>query len=161
MKIKNKIVEISQMEQAIQTVKEMITQREYKITEENDDRFISSNSSDKKIIVFTSPVNKFNVDKVKEYISTLTDFNIKHGIVIYTECVTPMAKKLVEISDDIKIELFTIDELQYNITKHRLVPKHIILPPEEMKEFKKKLWIKTSYYSTNRPYCKILQLQPR
>lgn len=137
MKIKNKIVEISEMEQAIQTVKEMITQREYKITGEDDDHFIGTNSADEKIIVFTSPVNKFNVDRVKEYISALDELKIKHCIVIYTGCVTPMAKKLVQISEELKIELFTIEELQYNITRHRLVPQHIRLPTEEAKEFKK------------------------
>ena len=53
-----------------------------------------------------------------------------------------MTKKLIENSVDIKIELFTQEELQYNITKHRLVPKHIKLSSDEAKEFKKTYGLK-------------------
>jgi DNA-directed RNA polymerase I, II, and III subunit RPABC1 len=43
---------------------------------------------------------------------------------------------------DIKIELFIQEELQYNITKHRLVPEHIRLSPDEAKEFKEKFGLR-------------------
>ena len=35
-----------------------------------------------------------------------------------------VAKKVIEEANDIIIELFQEEELQYNITKHYLVPKH-------------------------------------
>jgi DNA-directed RNA polymerase I, II, and III subunit RPABC1 len=125
------------MDIAIKTVIEMITQREYEITESDDDKIIGSNSEGDQIVVFTQPVIKFNVDRVKEYISLLHKMGKNHCIVIYTESVTSMTKKLVENSVDIKIELFTQEELQYNITKHVLVPQHIRLGPNEAKDFKK------------------------
>ena len=123
---------------AIQTVTEMITQRGYKIIESDDDKIIGSNPEGDDIVVFTQPVVKFNVDRVKEYISLLHSMEKTHCIIIYTDSVTSMTKKLIENSVDIKIELFTYEELQYNITKHRLVPKHIRLSPDEAKEFKHK-----------------------
>lgn len=125
------------METAIQTVSEMITQRGYKITESDDEKIIGTNPAGDQIAVFTQSVAKFNVDRVKEYISLLHKMNINHCIVIYTDSVTSTTKKIVENSVDIKIELFNQEELQYNVTKHRLVPKHIRLPSEESKNFKK------------------------
>jgi DNA-directed RNA polymerase subunit H (RpoH/RPB5) len=114
------------MDIALKIVSEMITQREYKITEDDDDKLIGTNSEGEQVVVFKQPVLKFNVDRVKEYISLLHK----------------MTKKLVANSMDIKIELFIQEELQYNITKHRLVPEHIRLSPDEAKEFKEKFGLR-------------------
>lgn len=130
------------MDTAINTISEMITQRGYNIENIDEEKIIGFNSNGEKIVVFKKSVIKFNIDLVKEYISILSKMNIKHCIVIYTECVTPLTKKLVENSVDIKMELFTCEELQYNITKHRLVPKHTRLQPKEAKEFKQKYGLK-------------------
>jgi DNA-directed RNA polymerase I, II, and III subunit RPABC1 len=130
------------MDIALKTVSEMITQRKYDITEDDDDKIIGTNVEGEKIVVFKQPVLKFNVDRFKEYINLLHTMKMNHCIVIYTESVTPMTKKLITNSVDITIELFTQEELQYNITKHRLVPEHIRISPEESKEFKEKFGIK-------------------
>lgn len=130
------------MERSIQTVLEMITQRGYKITDRDDDKIVGINSEKEQIVFFTTPVNKFNADRAKEYISIVNKMGLSHCIVIYTECVTPTANNLVINSVDIILELFHIDELQYNITQHRLVPQHIKLPDNESKEFKKMYGLK-------------------
>jgi len=130
------------MDTAIKTVTAMITQREYKITESNDDNIIGTNEEGDQIVVFTQPVIKFNIDRVKEYINLLREMGKNHCIIIYIDCVTPLTKKLVENTVDIKIELFTQEELQYNITEHRLVPKHTRLLPNKAKEFKRKYGMK-------------------
>ena len=130
------------MDPAILTIKDMIFQRGYKTTESDDEKIIGINKDGENIVVFIQPVAKLNIDRVKEYISLLDKMKINHCIVIYTESVTSMTKKLIENSVDIKIEIFTQQELQYNITKHRLVPKHIKLSDDEAKEFKKKHGLK-------------------
>ena len=66
----------------------------------------------------------------------------KHCIIIYSGSSTPMATKLADSSVEIEIELFTEAELQYNITKHRLVPLHRKLPDEEAEQFKKTYGLK-------------------
>ena len=124
------------MDTAIQTVTEIITQRGYNITESDDEKIIGTNTAGEQIVVFTQTIAKFNVDRVKEYISLLSKMKINHCIAIYTDSVTSTTKKIIENSVDIKIELFTQEELQYNITKHRLVPKHIRLSLEDAKNFK-------------------------
>jgi len=124
------------MIKTFQTVVEMITQRGYTIFETNEDKIVGKNKKGELICIFTSIVGKFNVDRIKEYLSLLNKININHCIVVYNDCITTMAKKLITNSIDITIELFFEDELQYNITKHRLVPKHIRLSESKAKKFK-------------------------
>lgn len=126
------------MEIAIKTVTEMLTQRGYKITNSDDDKITGTKPDGCHIVAFKQPVIKFNVDRIKEYIILLHKMKINHCIIVYTDCITPMTKKLVENSVDIQIELFTQKELQYNITKHELVPEHSRLPTDKATEFKAK-----------------------
>jgi len=142
------------MEKAIQTVTEMITQREYKITEKDSDKIIGVNSKGDRIIAFTNIISKFNNDRVKEYVSVLYKMGMNHCIAIYSDSITPMAKKFIKDSLDIKIELFCQDELQFNITKHRLVPPHIKLTDEEGKQFKKKYGLKHPVILTSDPVAR-------
>ena len=53
--------------------------------------------------------------------------DVHHCLIVYKDNVTPVAKKIIEEIKELKIELFHQDELQYNITKHYLVPKHELI----------------------------------
>lgn len=147
------------MEKAIKTVKELITQRGYRIADEDGEKIIGTNPTGKQVVVFKTPVSKFNVDRVKEYISLLHKMEKNHCIVIYSDCVTPMTKKLIENSVDVKIELFTLEELQYNITRHRLVPKHTPLSPDEGKAFKKEFGMKIGTILRSDPIARFYDFQ--
>lgn len=147
------------METAIKTVKEIINQRGYKISDESDDNIIGTNPGGSQIVVFKTPVSKFNVDRVKEYINLLRKMEKNHCIVIYSDCVTPMTKKLIENSVDVKIELFTLEELQYNITRHRLVPKHDRLSPVDAKNFKKEFGLKMGTIMRTDPVARFYDFQ--
>lgn len=126
------------MERAIQTVTEMITQREYNVYYQDSEKLIGEKSEGKKIIVFLNPVFKFNVDRFKEYCIKLGEMDHTHCIIVYTGCITPMGKKMVIECVDMEFELFYIDELQFNITNHRLVPLHVKLEENASKKFKQK-----------------------
>jgi DNA-directed RNA polymerase subunit H (RpoH/RPB5) len=137
------------MDKAIQTVTEMITQREYLISSEDEEKIIAKNKSNDHILAYKTPIGKFNVERFKEYISKLETLNNEsddrkyiHVILIYTDCITPTGKRMVAESNDIIFELFSIGELQFNITKHRLVPLHQRLEESESKEFKEKYGLK-------------------
>ena len=147
------------MDKAIETVKDMIQQRGYLISEEDDEKFIGVDENKQSIVVFTTLVDKFNVDRIKEKVAILNSINANHCIVIYGNSVTSMAKKLVENSVEKKFELFTQDELQYNITKHRLVPKHIKLNNEDAKDFKKKYGLKFPALLKTDPVCRFYDFQ--
>ena len=54
---------------------------------------------------------------------------------------TSLTKKY-DTANNITLEIFTLDELQVNITQHQLVPTHSILTPEAKKELLDKYKIK-------------------
>lgn len=124
------------MEIALQTCLEMFQQRGYNIIDHDEDRINAIKQDGQSICAFMADTPKFNVTRVQEYIAFMNELGTNHGLIVYKDNVTPMAKNIVENSQDIIIELFTEEELQYNITKHRLVPKHERLSPEEASKFK-------------------------
>ena len=142
------------MDKATQTLSEMIVQREYKIIEQDDDKIIGVDRKGKGIVAFLGLVQKFSIDRAKEFISVLHKMEIYHGIIVYNDCVTPQGKKVITNSVEIKLELFSLDELQYNITKHRLVPKHVRLKPKKAIAFKKKFGLKFPAILTHDPIAR-------
>jgi DNA-directed RNA polymerase I, II, and III subunit RPABC1 len=119
------------MEKAYETCVEMIQQRGYVIIDQDDERILAtrenrSTGSEQQICVFLTNTSKFNVESIQEYIGMMKKMEVWHCIIVYRDSATPVAKKIVEETKDMVIELFTEDELQYNITKHYLVPKHEI-----------------------------------
>ena len=71
--------------------------------------------------------------------------NGQAGGVISAGKLTQQAKlRIMEINTHIPVETFSIGELVVNITKHVLVPKHILLKPEEKDQLLKRYRIKPS-----------------
>ena len=130
------------MEKAQQICLEMFIQRGYSIVEQDEDRITAVKQDGNQICAFMANTPKFNVERVQEYISLMNELDVRHSIVVYKETATPMAKKVVSSSNEMIIELFTEEELQYNITKHILVPLHEKLSDEEAIIFKKNYGIK-------------------
>ena len=112
------------MEKAYEICVEMIEQRGYKIVDSDNERILSVKPDNSQMCVFVVPSHKFNVETIQEYISMMKKMNLSHCIIVIKENATPIAKKIIDESPDLEIELFYVDELQYNITKHYLVPKH-------------------------------------
>lgn len=147
------------MERALNTVRNMLEQREYTIRQVDEEKFIGTNEENKSIVVFTTLIEKFNVDRIKEKIVILNAINENHCIVIYNDSITSIAKKSIENSIDKKFELFTLDELQYNITTHRLVPKHVKLSDKEATVFKKRYGVKFPVILTTDPVSRFYNFQ--
>ena len=80
-----------------------------------------------------NPDPKLNMDTIKNLVEFMKSFNkINSGILISAGKLTQQAKlRIMEINTHIPVETFSIGELVVNITKHVLVPKHILLKPEE------------------------------
>jgi DNA-directed RNA polymerase I, II, and III subunit RPABC1 len=155
------------MEKVHKTCLEMLNQRGYIITENTDEKLIGKRNEskveckkkDEKICVILSNISKFNVDRVEECISFMNSINVKHSIVIYSDTATSTAKTMIEKLDDMKIELFGIDELQHNITKHKLCPEHIKLEQEEAEKFKKEYGLKFPTILKNDPISRFYGYQ--
>lgn len=125
--------------QAIKTLSELLKDRRYDIEYidtnysqkeqyiakallyETDDN--NSLRTSKKILGFICEDLKLNIKSIKDKLSIMNKENSTHCIIIYRDNVTSSAKKSLDIIDH-KIELFSLNELQLNITRHRLVPIH-------------------------------------
>lgn len=135
------------MQKAYEICIEMIIQRNYEIIDKDDERILAKKPDGNLMCIFLTNSSKFNVDSIQEYILMMRKMNLWHSIIVYKDNVTPVAKKIISDTKDFKIELFQEEELQYNITKHYLVPSHSIYGKKDSKEsieFKKK-------YSDNFP----------
>lgn len=126
------------METAQKICKEMIQQREYIIVDENDEYITANKNDGDPVCIFFCNSSKFNVDKLKEYISTMNEININHSIIVYSGIITTYVQKIIDASDMFKIELFDCNDLQFNITKHRLQPIFEKLDEKEAEQFRKK-----------------------
>jgi len=140
------------MDKAYETCIEMFEQRDYEIVEKDDERILAIKPDGNQVCAFfTRTRTKFNVDTIQECISMMNQMDINHAIIVYKDIATPVAKKIVDEIVDLTIELFNEDELQYNITKHYLVPKHELLHSKDSE--------KAKYYKKNK-YPLILKTDP-
>ena len=112
------------MQKAYEICKEMIQLRNYEIIDFDNDRLLCSKPDGNEMCVFVCNNTKFNIDVIQEFICMMKKMDLKHSIIVYEDSLTPVAKKIMEECLDMNIELFSQDELQYNITKHYLVPPH-------------------------------------
>jgi DNA-directed RNA polymerase I, II, and III subunit RPABC1 len=87
-------------------------------------------------ICLFNTIEKMNVSTLQHFINNILMLKIKHAVIIYTT-ITPVAKKIVENSLDIEIEIFEDKFFNYNIIEHRLVPRF-----EKLSETDKSLFIK-------------------
>lgn len=137
---------------------EMLSQRGYVNIEENKERqeILAEKKDGGIICVFLTVITKLNVAEIQNRISDLQDRDIHHGIIIYSGTPTPTVKNVVSRSSaiGITIELFHSDDLQFNITKHRLVPVHIVLSKEEATEFKATYGTSIPYLLRSDPICR-------
>ena len=139
-------------ERARTTCLEMIIQRGYTIVDLENMTALKPDGN--QVIIFFNECPSFDTKSMKEIFSFMTDTNIKHSIVIYKDKVTPATKSTLDQLDDMKIELFAEEDLQFNITKHRLQPNFEKLKDDEALEFKKKFGIKFGTLRIDRPIAR-------
>ena len=139
------------MQRAYDTCLEMLEQRNYEIIEPEDDRIIAQKPDNNQMVVFLSDAIKFNVKNIQMYITIMDELHIFHAIIVYKDSITSFTKKTIEQSLEMTFELFSITELQYNITKHVLQPKFECLPIEDAIKFKKQFGIKFSILRKDDP----------
>jgi len=124
------------MQKARETCLEMLKQRDYDITDDDNERIIAIKPDGNEMVVFFSDAPKFNVKNIQTYITSMDDMCIFHTIIIYKDGVTSFTRKAIEQSLEMTFELFSVDDLQYNITKHRLQPIFERLEDKEAIKFK-------------------------
>ncbi|CCH61659.1 hypothetical protein TBLA_0F01160 [Henningerozyma blattae CBS 6284] len=165
---------VSRLWRTFRTVKEMVRDRGYFITQEEIDLSLedfkskytnSMGTPERKNISFQAnpteeTLAKFpelgslwvefcdepsvGVKTMKTFVIHIQEKNFQTGIFVYQNNITPSAMKLVPSIPPATIETFHEASLIVNITHHELVPKHIRLSDEEKKELLKKYRLKES-----------------
>ncbi len=125
------------MEQSYRVCIEMLQQREYEIVERRDN-FIKAKKPDSNFMcVFITNILKFNNICAQEYIGIMNDMEIEHSIIVYKNNVTSAVKNIKQNFQGMRIELFSQEELQYNITTHKYQPKFEVLNSKDSDRFRK------------------------
>jgi DNA-directed RNA polymerase I, II, and III subunit RPABC1 len=133
---------MTQREQNVKKILiEMFQQRGYENIEEKEDMLIATDIVEGKaeqVCGFFIPVPKLNTAEIRTKISILGEMEILHGILVYEGVPNSAVNNVVSTATamNMNIEIFHADDLQYNPTKHFLVPKHEALPAKEGKAFR-------------------------
>lgn len=158
MKISNKFQQKLQMskekakERAKEICLEMLSQRKYKIVD--TENIIALKPNGKQVIVFFNEASSFDTKSMKEIFSIMSERGVDHSIVVYRDKVTPATKSTLEQTEDMKIELFAEEDLQINITKHRLQPIFEKLEDEDANKFKKIHGLKFGVLRVDKPIAR-------
>ena len=130
------------MDKAREICVEMLEQRGYELLEDDQERIIFVKPDGNQVVAFFSDLPKFNVKNIQVYIAIMNELEIFHAVIVYKDGVTAFTKKAVDQSLEMRFELFAVENLQYNITKHRLQPKFERLEEKEAENFKKEFGIR-------------------
>jgi DNA-directed RNA polymerase I, II, and III subunit RPABC1 len=142
------------MEMAQKVCKELLSQRSWTI-DAFDQTSISGKTCDSEsFVVYFLDEPKLNIANVKDCIKTLEEGDIKHCIIVYKNNITSSAKRVIGNFIDTSFELFTVTELQFNITKHYLVPLHIKLSESNASDFIKKMGVDIPVLLKTDPVCR-------
>ena len=126
------------MEHAKTICTEMFEQRGYKLCT-GDAKLKAEKQNNEFIVVYFHDAPKLNIKDMSKYMTMMNDEGVNHSIIVFLDSVTSMTSKSIDQSIDMKIELFSMEELQINITKHRLQPSNFDrLTKSESLEFRKK-----------------------
>ncbi|KAK9895809.1 RPB5 subunit of DNA-directed RNA polymerase [Cystobasidium minutum MCA 4210] len=151
---------ISRLHRVNRTVKEMIRDRKYGVSDEEIEisldqfthdhapggildratlNFQAQNEAGEKIYVYYSDNEKktgVGIAPIRRILTVLDEQKISRGLFIYDGKLTSAAAKAlssVKAEMGIDVEAFQEAELLVNITKHELVPEHAVLMPDEKK----------------------------
>eukprot|EP00735_Rhodelphis_limneticus_P004004 TRINITY_DN15552_c0_g1::TRINITY_DN15552_c0_g1_i1::g.28501::m.28501 TRINITY_DN15552_c0_g1::TRINITY_DN15552_c0_g1_i1::g.28501 ORF type:complete len:216 (+),score=37.46,sp/O81098/RPB5A_ARATH/51.50/1e-73,RNA_pol_Rpb5_C/PF01191.14/2.9e-35,RNA_pol_Rpb5_N/PF03871.9/4.2e-26,Pyr_excise/PF03013.9/0.5,Pyr_excise/PF03013.9/1.3e+02,Metal_hydrol/PF10118.4/3.8,Metal_hydrol/PF10118.4/20 TRINITY_DN15552_c0_g1_i1:42-650(+) len=95
------------------------------------------------IFVFFPDEEKLGVGTIRKYHDRMRDEGVARAIIVLRGAITAFAKTaLQELSNKYIMETFEEKELMVNITEHILVPKHLLLNPEEKEALLKRYNLK-------------------
>lgn len=119
---------------------EMFEQRNYTEVTEEDTGHVTAIKPDGNEVCLYPPIVKLDSAAINQIYADAKEREIFHVIIIYKDTITPTIKNIVSnmAITDMVTEIFPQMDLQFNITKHKLVPKHELLIGDEAVEMRKK-----------------------
>lgn len=147
------------IKQAIEVAEQMMIDRGYTIQyidremSKAEQYVIKANKQNEWCLVCINDEEKVNIAGIKERISMLNRESANACIIIHRSSVTSTAKKSIETLD-YNFEFFSLSELQLNITRHRLVPRHVRVTDEERKLLENTFKGKLPHLLLTDPVCR-------
>ena len=132
------------MQKAYTVCKEMLLARQYTIIDESIDEIICKKSNNTFLVVYFLHYSKLNTGTLQYYYKKIQENNYKHCIMVHKLGVTSSVKKNIVLIPGIKFECFHVTTLQFNITKHELVPLHTLADKSKHTEANKYPIIKST-----------------
>lgn len=131
---------MSREEKVVEIILEMFAQRNYTEMKADDQKIFALKPDGKKVCAFTNIIPKLKIAEIHTRIAVMETMQIKHCLLVFEGSPTPVVKDIVNKMQQqkINIELFQADELQFNITKHSLVPKHVLINRDESHDFRRR-----------------------
>lgn len=130
--------------------------RGYIKIDEYDNNLIMEDIDGNKIIVFICD-SDVNIQILKNYITILKESNVFHSIIIYKNKITPSSTKILQnIKRLYEIELFTFQEMSYDIQETKYFYPHIKLNNCEKKEIINKFGYKIPIILSTDPVIRYL-----
>ena len=125
------------MEKTYEVCMELLSQRDYEIVEQTEEFIRAKKPNGMFMCVFITDISKFNNVHAQRYIGTMNEMGVEHSIIVYKNKVTSAVKNIKHNFQGMRIELFSQEELQYNITKHRYQPIFEVLSAKDSERIKK------------------------
>ena len=94
------------------------------------------------LLAFFPPDGKLRVSVVRDICEYAKECRCNHFLIVYADTITSFTRTMImnyRSDNNCRIETFSLDQLQYNVTEHELVPPHRVLGQEEQKHVLKKL----------------------
>lgn len=89
------------------------------------DNYTLMKDNEQKMVILFECKDALTIHNIKIYLQIMSDHHIGHCIIVYSDKITPSAKKIIDISSDYEIEVFTENEMSINITNHKYYFPHI------------------------------------
>ncbi|KAF7064574.1 hypothetical protein CFC21_070858 [Triticum aestivum] len=105
--------------------------------------FLASDHSDKVKILFCGP-EPVRIATIQKIYDQIEGENLSRLILILQGKIMPRAKESVKEKFTFKVDIFQVNELLVNISKHALKPKHEVLTAEEKARLLKKYNVQDS-----------------
>ena len=125
------------------------------IEKEEPETIIAANPQNERLLLFFVIDPKVSVKIMKNIKDIIeNDENFTSLILIYKNSITSFAKNFIMSDIDLHVQSFSEKELCFNITKHKLVPKHRKLSSSEKNEIRKQ------YRTPFRNYPLLMHIDP-
>ena len=120
---------IRKLDHIRETCKEMLADRNYILLHEDKLHIqaLRTTVDNKHVVVHVYIIEqeKLNINVMKYYYTLFETENVSHAILVFQNITTSSVKRILSNIQNKVIELFSVNELLFNITRHVLVPLHM------------------------------------